>query len=263
MAMSLSSTSGGSSSRVSTASAADSTARTLAPDCSSTAATDSRAPAVGLLEGLEDVRQELRLDPLALVADGDDGLAVGAREPHEDAAAPGGELDGVREEVPHDLLEASRIALDRLRSELEDALHPDLLRLGVGTHRVERRLGDGREIDRPGIEDELPGRDARHVQELLDQLRLRDRAPLDRLDPARGPLRVELAAAQQARPHANRAERRAQLVRQHRHELVLQPVGLAQVARALLDDLLEELGVLLQERLLLLDPAPPLALLDG
>src|SRR5205807_777587 len=84
-------------------------------------------------------------------------LAVGAREPQEDAAAPGGELDGVREEVPHDLLEASRIALDRLRSELEDALHPDLLRLGVGTYRVERRLGDGREIDRPGIEDELPG----------------------------------------------------------------------------------------------------------
>src|SRR5436309_2894730 len=45
MAMSLSSTSGGSCSRVSTASAADSTARTLAPDCSSTAATHSRAPA--------------------------------------------------------------------------------------------------------------------------------------------------------------------------------------------------------------------------
>src|SRR5439155_19359524 len=150
------------------------------------------APAVGLLEGLEDVRQELRLDPLALVADGDDGLAVDAREPQEDAAAPGGELDGVREEVPHDLLEASRLALDRLRSELGDALQPDLFRLGVGTHRVERRLGDGRQIDRPGIEDELPGRDARHVQELLDQLRLRDRAPLDRLDRTRGPLRVEL-----------------------------------------------------------------------
>src|SRR5438876_10168950 len=159
------------------------------------AAMPSHAPAVGLLERLEDVRQELGLDPLALVADGDDGLAVDAREPQEDAAAPGGELDGVREEVPHDLLEASRIALDRLRSELEDALHPDLLRLGVGTHRVERRLGDGLEIDRAGIDDELPGRDARHVQELLDQLRLRDRAPLDRLDRARGPLGAELAAA--------------------------------------------------------------------
>src|SRR5205814_624654 len=196
IAMSLSSTSGGSSSRVSTASAADSTARTLAPDCSSTAATDSRAPASS---STRSTRMPRRLGlgwnspPVS--------AGCGAREPQEDAAAPGGELDGVREEVPHDLLEAGRIALDRLRSELEDALQPDLLRLGVGTHRVERRLDDGREIDRPGIDHELPGRDARHVQELLDQLRLRDRTPLDRLDPARGPLRVELAAAQQARPH--------------------------------------------------------------
>src|SRR5207245_8916819 len=76
----------------------------------------SRAPSVGLLEGLEDVRQELRLDPLALVADGDEGLAVGAPEPQEDAAAPRGELDAVREQVPHALLEATRLALRAPRS---------------------------------------------------------------------------------------------------------------------------------------------------
>src|SRR5207249_11402196 len=163
------------------------------------AAVRARVRAVGLPEGLEDVRQELGRDPLALVADGDDRLPVAAGEPQDDAAAPGGELDRVREEVPHDLLEAGGIALDPPPSELEDLLDPNLLRLGVGAHRIERRLGDGREIDRPGVEDELPGRDARHVQEVLDQLRLRHRTPLDRLDRARGPLRVELAAAQQAR----------------------------------------------------------------
>src|SRR2546427_10501671 len=54
----------------------------------------SRAPSVGLLEGLEDVRQELRLDPLALVADGEDGLAGRARQSEGGGARPGGGLDG-------------------------------------------------------------------------------------------------------------------------------------------------------------------------
>src|SRR5947207_769346 len=162
MAMSLSSTSGGSCSRVSTASATDSTARTLAPDCSSTAATDSRAPASSSTRSTRTPRR----------------LGLGWNSPP---------------------LSAGCVASPRAASDP-----------GSGTHGVERRLAEGREIDRPGIEDELPGRDARHVQELLDQLRLRDRAPLDRLDRARSPLGVELTAAQQARPHANRAERRAQ-----------------------------------------------------
>src|SRR5439155_10249078 len=71
------------------------------------------------------------------------------------------------------------------------------------------------------------------------QLRLRDRAPLDRLQRARAPLRVELAGPQEARPYADGAERGAQLVRQHGQEPVLHLVRLAQLARTLLHGPLE------------------------
>src|SRR5438093_11817650 len=105
------------------------------------AAMRPRGCAVALPEGLEDVRQEVGGDPLALVLDGEDGLLLGARQPQDDTAAPGGELDRVREEVPHDLLETGRIAPDLPPAELEGLLQPDLLRLGLGAHRIERRLG--------------------------------------------------------------------------------------------------------------------------
>src|SRR5207237_6456007 len=120
-----------------------------------------------------------------------------------------------------------------------------------------------REVDRMDVERKLPRRDARHVEEVFYELRLGDRAPFDRLHRPGGPFGVQAAAAQEGRPHADRAERRPQLVRQSREEVVLEPVGLAQLASALLDDLLELSGVLLEGRALRLDLAAELTHLDG
>ena len=80
----------------------------------------------------------------------------------------------------------------------------------------------GAEVDRRGSEPELAGDDARDVEQVLDELGLRPRVALDGLERARRSARgVELAAAEQLRPAEHGVERRAQLVRDGRQELVL------------------------------------------
>lgn len=65
--------------------------------------------------------------------------------------------------------------------------------------------------------------DARHVEEVLDQARLQHGVALDHLEGSRGGGRVELLGPQYPGPPEHRGQRRAQLVRQDCHELVLGP----------------------------------------
>ena len=51
--------------------------------------------------------------------------------------------------------------------------------LGGRPHHVERRVDDLRQVDRPDLEPQLAGDDARHVEHVLDELRLRLGVALD------------------------------------------------------------------------------------
>ena len=84
-----------------------------------------------------------------------------------------------------------------------------------------------RQIHRLHVEPDLARDDARDVEHVLDDLRQRValRSSVSRPRSALSP--VSSAAAQQPGVAEDRVERRAQLVRQHREELVLQPVGVA------------------------------------
>src|SRR5262249_32191625 len=73
------------------------------------------APPAGRLtraEGLEDVRNEGGIDPLAAVADDQPHAAEVALQPDLDATAAGGELDGVAQKIPRHLLQAHGVARD-------------------------------------------------------------------------------------------------------------------------------------------------------
>ena len=72
-----------------------------------------RCGAVGLREPLEDVRQEGRLDALSGVGDDDDDIVAGVLHLDAHASAARRELDRVRQQVPHDLLEAVLVGDDR------------------------------------------------------------------------------------------------------------------------------------------------------
>ena len=138
-----------------------------------------RAGRVGLPEAVEDERQELRLDALAGVADRDADMIGGALHPQLDAPAFGRELDRVREQVPHDLLQSRRVAEHLFRQVAEIGDKRDALRLGRRAHRVERGFERRHEINRLRLDPQLARDDARRIEQVFDDLKLRLRAALD------------------------------------------------------------------------------------
>ena len=72
--------------------------------------------AVGLTESVEDMRQELGFNPYTVVADGDFDLISGAAQTHFDTPAFVRELDGIRQQVPDDLLQTIGVAENSLSS---------------------------------------------------------------------------------------------------------------------------------------------------
>jgi hypothetical protein len=71
-----------------------------------------------LPEAVEDVGEELGLDPDASVGHRDLDVRVHALQQDLDPAIPPGELDCVGQEVPHHLLQPVRVAVDRTRARI-------------------------------------------------------------------------------------------------------------------------------------------------
>src|SRR5262249_57806788 len=90
----------------------------------------ARAAAVALSEPVEDERKQLPIDADAGVADHDLQVRVDAPKRDLDPASLRRELDGVHEEVPDDLLDPVRIAVDRPRVGVDERLQPSPLGFG-------------------------------------------------------------------------------------------------------------------------------------
>ena len=139
---------------------------------------------VALPEALEDVWEEGGRDALARVAHRELDVRVGGRELHLDAPVLGRELDRVREEVPRHLLEALRVAPDRVDPRMDRLHDADVLGHGRGPHALDRRVDHVGEAYRLHLQAHLPADDARHLEQVVDQVRLRPGAALDRLERA-------------------------------------------------------------------------------
>src|SRR6185503_19112237 len=92
-------------------------------------------PGIRLTEAFEDVREKLGWNTDARVADGDVDVRIPTRETHLDAAAPVGELHGVREQIPQNLQETFRIAGNGLRAGIRDDFELDALGVCRRTRR--------------------------------------------------------------------------------------------------------------------------------
>src|SRR4029453_3197595 len=95
------------------------------------------APALALLEAVEDERQQLAADAGAGVADHDLGVRVDALEGELDPAVSRRELHGVHQKIPDDLLQAIRIAVERSGVRIGEGLEPESLGVGRRSHRIE------------------------------------------------------------------------------------------------------------------------------
>ena len=149
------------------------------------------------------------------------------------AAAARGELHRVPDQVRQDLLHARAVEQQRLRHlGVAGAVHalrhrgrPDRL------HHVLQDRTDGGGLE---LQPQLARDHARHVEQIRRQLRLELGGAFDGAERPLVPLRRELPGLQQMNPPHQRVERRAELVRQRRQELVLQPIGLLRLAVELL-----------------------------
>ena len=110
--------------------------------------------------------------PAPVSRDDDLDVALDARQAHVDAAAARRELDRVREQVPDHLLQPVRVAGDRagVRIELISSVMP-FARPPGGPRRRAASITAPRSTG--AVEPQLAGDDARHVEHVLDQLRLR------------------------------------------------------------------------------------------
>jgi hypothetical protein len=189
----------------------------------------------GLPEGIEDEREELGRDPAPAVGHGDLDVRAHALEHDLHRPALRRELDGVGQQVPDELLQTVRITGDQPRLGVQDGRESNALCVGRRTDDVHRPLDHVRQRHRANLEPEPARDDSRDVEKVVDQLRLRSRVPLYRLERASALFAVQLPLTKHAGPRENRREWRSQLVRHHGQERVLRARGgLGQFASGLL-----------------------------
>jgi hypothetical protein len=171
------------------------------------------------------------------------------------------EFERVVDQVPHHLLQPLPVAVDDERLVGAHELDAHLLVTGSGAQRLGRLAHHLTQIDGRALDGEAAVDDARDVEQLVDELALRVAAPADRLQRAHLGRRVEPPRLQQLHPADDRGQRRAQLVRDHRQEVIL---GLArQLGRLARRQLLGGEAIFLaQPRRLLLEQLAALIQLD-
>ena len=108
-----------------------------------------------LPESLEDVRQEFRADPLAGITHNDFDLGIDPPEQRLRATALRRELDGVREEIPNDLLQTIGIARHDEGTLIKCRGDFDVLRFSRGTHYRNGRLDDRNDFNWMEIKREM------------------------------------------------------------------------------------------------------------
>ncbi len=117
-------------------------------------------PRIRLTKALEHVRQELRPNPHHGVAHYDVDVRVHAFDAHLDAAPLRRELHGIRQQIPHDLLQPVGIARYRADAWIDNYLQADLLRIGRRLHRRDGVVHDDRQLHRLHIKPNLASHDA-------------------------------------------------------------------------------------------------------
>ena len=144
---------------------------------------------------------------------------------HDDASVCGGELDGVRQQVPDHLLQPDRVAAHRRDRQIGRERQRDVLGERQRSDRID---GDPRhrdQIDLPRRHLQRARDDAGDIEQVVDDVRQRRRVPFDRRDRAAG------GVGPGGRQHAGQPSTAFSGVRvvRDRGELVLQVASLDRV----------------------------------
>ena len=141
------------------------------------------------------------------VLDRDLDLPVHAVRLHGHRPAVRRELDGVREQVPEDLLQPARVPRHRARVRGHVGGERHALGFRGGADRLQRGADHRHRLDGLDVEPHRARDHARHVEQVRDEAGLEPRVPQDRVEGAgRGRL-VDVHLAQDVRPAEHGAER--------------------------------------------------------
>src|ERR1700686_1825780 len=147
-----------------------------------------------------------------------------------DATTGVGILDGVAQYIADNLRQARQVAIDKqwLRIHVDDQLMA-LVR-HHRFHGLDRARDDGRQLNPLAMDSNLATSDARHIEQIVHQFRQMSELPLNDLACPNELHRRQLRIAHQLHGIVDRRQWIAQLVRQHRQELIFMAIGLAQCA---------------------------------
>ena len=177
--------------------------------------------AFGLPEQVEHVRQQFGVDAHAVILHLDHDLVAAHVRAERDRPAGGGVLRRVVQQVADHLDQAHAVAAD---ADVR-AAHIDLQRVAMGLDQglglLDSASHDGAELRLVSLDRHQPARDARDVEQVVDQgLQVVDLADDHLAGAPHDPLVGDLQA-QGLGGGGNRGQRIAQLVRQHRQEFIL------------------------------------------
>ncbi len=185
-------------------------------------------------EQIEYPRQELGRDPNARVGYYDDGLIAFAAQLQTDLAPRIGILGRVGEHVGDALYQPRVVAIDVQRLEAGADKQNVLLFPQQRLHAFAGLRDDRGKLLRRAPQLDAPLRDPRDVEQVVHQPRQMGHLTLHQVHRFFHLRIVGKFSCEDLARVADRCERIAQLVREHRQELVFAPVGLLQYQRAAL-----------------------------
>jgi hypothetical protein len=134
---------------------------------------------LGLPKLIEYVREEVRVDADAGVGDDKHDVGFLARDADVDAPACRCELHGVRQQVAGHLPQAGGVATHHTGLRIDVELQRHVLLRELRLHRADGVSNDVSHVDLDVGEADLPGRDARDIEKVLDEIVERLRVPID------------------------------------------------------------------------------------
>src|SRR5439155_26977241 len=149
--------------------------------------------------------------------DSDDRPVVGIAAAEDDGISRRGEFFGVGQKVPEDLLKPDAVAAHVMTAGAQVGAQ---VGLAAGTADLDGAADYRVQVDRLKMELKLPARDARQVEKIVDEPSFQLDVTADRLDVVLHVGRQLRRRLQQRNRKQHRREGGAQLMAEHREELI-------------------------------------------
>src|SRR5437868_1184415 len=197
----------------------------LADDCQpqSQPAVTARIQDIGLRKRAEHVRQEMRFYSLAGIRDNDVRFVSISLQLDADLSAFRSEFDGVRQQIPDNLLHSQRLTLNHHGMLWHSNSQADFRRFGSLPHRFQSGFDNHSQVDGFERKVKFAGYDSRDIEKIVYEPGLQSRSALDCIEPLIQKRRLNRASTQEPRPSQDGRQRRAKLVRQRGEENIFRP----------------------------------------